>query len=225
MTEHHPTYHLTPEFDKKLESFVKTVIADGFETFKEEFQRVDQFVKNARCDSSERTDHKLRQNPKEKYLLELIAFKVYDELNRQAFNNSENTLIIVPDCLSIHDQPCEKVEYPYGYICRKCQETCQAYQVVELAKKYGAKVLFSKRKLTEQLEYHASKMGDMGVIGIACIMMLAEGMRTANEVGIPARGVLLNFTGCDHWNDKPFASEFVMSTLTSILEEKYGVRD
>ena len=83
----------------------------------------------------------------------------------------------------------------------------------------------SVNKLTEQLEYHAKKLGDVGVIGIACILMLAEGMRTANEVGIPARGVLLNFTGCDHWNDQPFASSFVQDSLKSILEEKYGVRD
>ena len=46
--------------------------------------------------------------------------------------------------------------------------------------------------------------------------------RTAAEVGVPARGVLLNFCGCDHWNDKPFASEFDMAWLEAILEEKYG---
>ena len=62
------------------------------------------------------------------------------------------------------------------------------------------------------------------MIGIACIKMLAEGMRTAAEVGIPARGVLLNFSGCEHWNDQPCASEFSMRWLEDILEEKYGPR-
>ena len=60
------------------------------------------------------------------------------------------------------------------------------------------------------------------MIGIACIMMLASGMRTAHEVSVPARGVLLSFTGCDHWNDKPFASQFPMEQLENILREKYG---
>jgi hypothetical protein len=103
--------------------------------------------------------------------------------------------------------------------------TCQAYQTGDLAKKYGLKIVFSKRKLAEQIEYFSGKMEDLSVIGIACITMLASGMRTAADVGVPARGVLLNFTGCEHWNDEPFASEFAFSSLKAILEEKYGPRD
>lgn len=216
-----PTYFLPPDFDDKLNSFVDKFISGGFEKFNDEFSGIDGFVKAACADKSDRDDHNLRRSEKERYLLELVSFKMYDRLNRTAFNKTKNTLIIIPDCLSIHEKECEKVEYEFGYVCRKCQENCQAFHIVELAKKYKAKVLFSKRKLTEQLEHHGSKMADMGVIGIACIMMLASGMRTAREVGVPARGVLLGFTGCDHWNEKPFASSFPFDQLETILKEKY----
>lgn len=222
MNDRFPTYRLDKNFTEKLNRYVENLLFDGLELFKDEFARIDQFVENANGDDNNRDDHELRINPKEKYLLELISYKLYDNLNREAFNKKEKTLIILPDCLSIHDKACEKVETDYGSVCKRCQETCQTYQTVELARKYKAKVLFSKRKLTEQLTYHKGRMKDVGVIGIACIMMLAEGMRTAHEVGIPARGVLLNFTGCDHWNDKPFASEFMMESLEEILREKYG---
>jgi hypothetical protein len=222
MKKQRPTYSLGSDFQDKLNKFVNQFVENGFDFFKEEFKNIDKFIEMASNDKSERDDHSLRQSKKEEYLLEMVSFKIYDQLNREKFNNCKNTLIILPDCLSIHEKECEKVEYKYGYVCRKCQENCQAYQVVELAKKYKAKVLFSKRKLTEQLEHHHEKMGDMGVIGIACIMMLASGMRTAQDVGVPARGVLLNFTGCDHWNDEPFASQFSMEQLENILKEKYG---
>lgn len=228
MNSKHPTYQLGKDFPQKLDKFILKFLSDGFEHFADEFQKIDSFVKQARCEinaGSKRDDISLRINPKEKYLLELTAFKIYDEINREEFNRRKKTLIIMPDCLSIHEKECDKVETKYGSVCRRCQEDCQAFQITELARKYKAKVLFSKRSLAEQLEYHADKMGDMAVIGVACIMMLATGMRKANEVDIPARGVLLNFTGCDHWNDNPFASQFNLDALEAILEEKYGQSD
>ena len=221
MTDKFPTYKLSGDFDKKLEQYVANFLKDGFRHFEQEFGKIDDFVEAALCDPAHE-EHNMRRTPKAKYLLEMVSFKIYDELNREAFNQRKKTLIIMPDCLSIHEKHCEKVEYSYGSICRKCQPECQAYAIVDLAKKYGVKVFFSKRKLTDQLEHHGDKMGDMGVIGIACIMMLASGMRTAHEVDVPARGVLLNFTGCEHWNDKPFASQFNLERLENILREKHG---
>jgi len=130
----------------------------------------------------------------------------------------------MPDCLSLHNPKCEKVETRFGYVCKRCTQSCQAYEIGDLARRYGLKIIFSKRKLEMQLEHYQKKMGDLGVIGIACIKMLAMGMRSAAEVGVPARGVLLNFSGCEHWNDQPCASEFSRMWLLDILEEKYGPR-
>ena len=225
MTAKHPTYKLNPDSNDKLEKFIKKYLTEGMALFETEFEKIDSFVKQARCEKatvSKRDDHILRSHPKEHYLLEFTAFKIYDELNREEFNRRRNTLIIMPDCLSIHEKECKKVETKYGFVCHRCQQSCQAYEITELARKYKVKTLFSKRSLSEQLEYHAKKMGDMGVIGVACLMMLSNGMRTAFDVDVPARGVLLNFTGCEHWNDKSFASEFNLDALETILKEKYG---
>ncbi len=222
MTQKYPTYHFGKDFRDKLDRFVKQFIDDGLNEFSKEFANIDDFIAGALVDNRDAGEKKLRTTPKEKYLLETVAFKIYDELNRKAFNKTEKTLIVLPDCLSLHNPDCEKEDKPYGDICMSCTKSCRAYHVVELAKKYDAEVTFSKRKLSEQIEHYAKKMGDFGVIGIACIMMLTEGMRTAHDLNIPTRGVLLSFTGCDHWNEKEFASGFQLSWLKSILEEKHG---
>ena len=222
MTQKYPTYHFNKDFRGKLDNFVKRFIADGFNEFSNEFTNIDGFIEAALVDNREAGEKKLRTTPKEKYLLEMIAFKIYDELNREAFNKTQKTLIVLPDCLSLHNPECEKEDKPYGDICMSCTKSCRAYHVVELANKYDIEVTFSKRKLTEQIEHYAKKMGDVGVIGIACILMLAEGMRSAHEVGVPTRGVLLSFTGCEHWNDEQFASGIQLSWLKDILKEKYG---
>jgi uncharacterized protein len=225
MSRRAPTYRLAPDFDQKLTRFVEDFLRDGFDRFSGEFEGLDAFLAKTETDRSDRDDHRLRQNEKEKYLLEAVTFKIYDQLNRKAFNLAKNTLIVLPDCLSLHNPNCLKIEKKWGDRCEQCTDDCQAAQVVALAEAYGVECVFSKRKLEEQIEHYADRSGKLGVIGIGCLMMLANGMRTAHEVGVPARGVLLEFSGCEHWNDQPCASEFPMQQLRDILEEKYGKKN
>jgi hypothetical protein len=221
MTNRAPTYQLGDDFDRKLTDFTAKFISDGFEEFSREFSRLDKFIAEAQLDESERTDKTLRQNEKEIYLLEAVSYKIFDQINRKRFNDAKETLIIIPDCLSMHNSDCLKTDEEWGDRCQQCVDECQANEVVELGEKYGLEVVFSKRKLTEQIEHYADKKGGLSLIGIGCLLMLARGMRTAAEVGIPTRGVLLSFTGCDHWNDEPFGSEFSLEQLRAILKEKY----
>lgn len=213
-----PTYHLGQDFRARLDEFTGKVLSEGNEFFTEEFSRINAYVEQAQVN-----DHgeSMRTTDKATYLTELLAFSVQDKRDREAFNNTAKTLIVMPDCLTLHNANCEKVDTPFGDVCKRCVQTCQAFGITELAARFRCKVIFSKRKLTQQLEHYQETMGDIGVIGVACIKMLATGMRTAAEVGIPARGVLLNFSGCEHWNDLPCASEFSMAWLEDILKEKH----
>ncbi|HUV30886.1 MAG TPA: DUF116 domain-containing protein [Acidobacteriota bacterium] len=222
MKIHPPTYRLGPEFYDKLTAFVQDFVTDGFVRFADEFSRLDEFIAGACADRRDRDDHSLRRSARELYLLEAVAFKIYDELNREAFNRARDTLIVLPDCLSLHNPDCRKTDGKWGDECRRCVKGCQAHQVSLLGERFGVRTVYSKRKLSEQIEHYRHKNRDLAVVGIACLMMLATGMRTAADVGVPARGVLLNFTGCEHWNDRPFASQFQLKRLKAVLEEKYG---
>ena len=217
-----PTYQLGPGFDGRLELFLDRFLKDGMAHFAGEFGAIDRFLTRAKADQSPRDDHDLRRTSKDDYLLSLLTIALLNRQNRESFNRTKETLIIMPDCLSLHNPDCLKEDGKWGDQCLGCTPSCQMALVQELADNYGATCLFSKRKLAEQIEHFAGESKNLGVIGIACILMLAEGMQTAAEAGIPVRGVLLNFCGCEHWNDEPFASEFELDKLKQILEEKYG---
>ena len=225
MSSDAPTYRLGPDFYDRLDAFVDRLLQDGFEQFKSEFAEVDRFIASALAEPPDRDAHELRTTPKEEYLLEMIAFRIYDRLNRESFNQAKENVIILPDCLSLHNPGCLKTDEKWGDLCQSCTPDCQAAEVTALGERYGVEVVFSKRKLTEQIEHYKDKAGDLAVIGIGCVLMLASGMRSAAEVGVPARGVLLDFCGCEHWNDHPHASEFAMDRLETILREKYGQKD
>ena len=222
MPQQRPVYELGVDFYDRLETLVSKFLDDGFEYFGREFDNLDAYIDRANADIRGRNEHKLRRTAKEKYLLEAVAFHIYDSINREAFNRAKDTLIVLPDCFSLHNPDCLKTDEKWGDRCMECTPDCQAAQACEIGRKYGVECVFSKRKLEQQLEHYAERSGDLAVIGIGCLMMLASGMRTASDVGVPSRGVLLNFPGCEHWNDEPFASKACLERLEDILEEKYG---
>lgn len=223
MADLHPTYSLGPDFDSKLESFTNAFLAAGWEVFASEFGHLDSFIEGTQADSSDRDDHHLRRTEKPLYLLEAVACKIYDTLNIEQFNRTTETLIVLPDCLTLHNPYCEKSDSRRGDECQGCTPECLAHRVTTIAERYGAKVLFSKRKLEEQLEYHKGKSKNLGVIGIGCILMLAHGMRKAVDLEIPVRGIPLNYCGCDHWTDEQVATSFPLNRLEQMLKDKRDV--
>jgi hypothetical protein len=225
MKPRYPTYRLNDDTYRKLTAFVDQLLDTGYATFAPEFERIDQFLLAVAQEPSERDAHGLRQSEKARYLLELVSFEIYDRLDREGFNRADKTLIVMPDCLSLHNPNCEKLDLPTGDVCRQCTEDCFASQITDVGVEFGVSSVFSKRKLEQQLEHYQQTLGDYGVVGIACVLMLASGMRSAHEVGIPARGVLLEGCGCEHWNDQPFSPQLALDRLRAILQEKYGRAD
>ncbi len=220
------TFRLGDDFYDKLSDFTDKFLSDGYALFEKEFANIDVFLEKARADQSDRNDKDFRLNPKEKYLLEAVYYEIMDRINREAFNQAKHTVIILPDCMALMQNKCKKVRTRYGKTCDQCVPNCEINKINQLAQKYDIKCYFSKRALTEQIEKIKKDKKSLSVIGIACLLTLASGMRSAREAGVPARGVFLNFTGCEHWaDDKPIVTETTISRLEAILEEKYGPKD
>jgi len=219
------TYRLGDDFYSKLESFTSQPFEKGLEIFSEEFKNIDSFYKKASNDKSSRDDREFRCQPRRMYLLEALNFQVYDDIDRDSFNKAKDTVVIVPQCLALMQSKCKRKRGKYGKICGRCVPNCQIWQITDIAAQFGVEVYFSKRKLERQLTKIKRVKPSLSVIGISCILTLASGMRTAQELGVPARGVFLNFTGCEHWSDNPFSTETSIARLHNILKEKYGIPD
>ncbi len=220
------TYSIEDDFYKKLEKFTQETIDNGFKLFENEFANIDSFYKNCFKDKADRSDHNFRQTAKPFYLIEAMYYQIFDNENREDFNKAERTVIILPDCLSYLGEKCKREKTDLGKICTRCVPKCQINQIMEIADKYKVDGYFSKRALVEQLtKIKDEKKTTLSVIGISCLLTLASGMRQAKEAGLVSRGVFLNFTGCEHWADKPFATETAIERIKSILEEKYGLPD
>ncbi len=219
------TYKIDPSFYDKLDRFTEEVLQKGFDLFGKEFANIPGYVNKAKCDNSNRPDKYFRSTPKEMYLLEALYYKIFDTAYLEAFNEAKHTVIILPDCLAIRGDKCKKKKKKFGDVCTHCTKICEVHKIMEFAEQYGIEGYFSKRKLTEQLTAIKKKKKSLGVIGISCILTLASGMRSAREAEVPARGIFLNLTGCDHWSEKAFPTETILEKIKAIIVEKHGIRN
>lgn len=222
------TFRLGDDFYDKLDKFTEKILKEGYEYFGEEFVNIDSFLEKVNRNtsnrySSDRDDLSFLRTPKPFYLIEMLYYKIFDEANRSEFNKAKDTIMILPDCMSLMLDKCKKERTKYGKTCTRCVPKCQIHKIMLLADEYNVEGYFSKRKLTEQLENIKKDKPSLSVIGVSCLLTLASGMRSAKEAGVPSRGVFLNFTGCEHWAGKPFPTETAIERLEAILEEKYGV--
>jgi hypothetical protein len=220
-----PTYRLGDDFYDKIDEIAREFLDNGLAFFAEEFVAIDAFYKKATEDSSDRDDHDFRRSPRELYLLEALYFQILEKIDREAFNRAEKTVIILPQCLALMKDRCKRKRGKYGKKCAGCVPNCDVNKLTQIAQKFSVEAYFSKRKLERQLLKIKNDFPSVSVIGVSCLLTLAPGMRSARGIGVPARGVLLNYTGCRHWSDAPFATSTAIGRLQSILEEKYGIPD
>jgi len=184
------------------------------------FARVPAFVERARQEAG-RDDEVFRRTTRDRYLVELLACVVMGRQFWPEFVARRDTVLILPDCLRRQGSACKRKRTRYGTRCTACDPECAVCRMTVTAARHGAAAYFSD--MEHEKQFRALLRGpysDLSVIGVACIWMLASGMRAAEEAGVPSQGVLLNFCGCEHWCEEPMVTDAVVEQVEAILAAK-----
>ncbi|MGE5236772.1 MAG: DUF116 domain-containing protein [Acidobacteriota bacterium] len=200
-------------------------LADGFLAFAEAevgvaFTAVPAFADRAGRELDRREEY-YRRTTRERYVVELVACVVMARQFWPEFVARRDTVLILPDCLRRKGEGCKRKATRYGSRCTACDPECAVCRMTVAAARCGASAYFADRDHGRQ--FRALRKGryrDLSVLGVACIWMLAAGMRAAEEAGVPSQGVLLNFCGCEHWADVPMVTEAVVERVEAILIAK-----
>ncbi|MCP4231456.1 MAG: DUF116 domain-containing protein [bacterium] len=204
----------------RLDAFADLFLRTADKDIGAAFDKIPDYCRRA----SEQKDHEeyeLRRTPLERYYLELLSYTILSRQFRDDFIEKRYTVLILPDCLAIRLDKCEKKRTRYGNRCTACDPGCTVNEITQLAMKYNAGAFFADMGYEKQFKAMTrGKFKDLSVVGVACIMMLAGGMRAAEEAGVPAQGVLLNYCGCEHWTDDQFVTDAVVAKVEEILRGK-----
>jgi uncharacterized protein len=184
------------------------------------FARVPAFVARARLEGG-REDEVYRRTTRERYLVELLACVVMGRQFWPDFVARRDTVLILPGCLRRQGDACKRKRTRYGTRCTACDPECAVCRITLAAARHGAASYFSDRDHEKQFRALArGRYSDLSVLGVACIWMLAAGMRAAEEAGVPSQGVLLNYCGCVHWTEETMVTDAVVERVEAILAAK-----
>jgi uncharacterized protein len=220
-----PTYDLRelgegPAIGERLERCADRMLAVAAEEVGGAFARVPAFVERARS-ASDRRGESYRFTTRERYVAELLACIVMNRQFWPEFVARRDTVLILPDCLRRRGEACERKDSRYGTRCTACDETCAVGRMTVTAAKRHAGAFFAVRDHGKQLRrLQRGRYSDLSVIGVACVWMLARGMREAEDAGVPSQGVPLNYCGCEHWADEPCVTDTVVGRVGEILDAK-----
>ena len=224
-----PTYDLRAlgeglEVYARLDRLADEVLAVAEDAVGEAFVRVPAFAARAREEAG-REDEGFRRTTKERYLVELLACVVMGRQFWEAFVARRDTVVILPHCLARAGERCRRERTRYGARCTACHPRCAARRLTEIAAAHGGDAYFSSRDHAKQFRALArGRFPDLSVVGVACLWMLANGMRAAEEAGVPSQGVLLSYCGCEHWTDPPMVTDACVERLEAILTAKDEAR-
>jgi|WetSurMetagenome_2_1015567.scaffolds.fasta_scaffold10730_2 hypothetical protein len=219
-----PTYDLRAlgeglEPYRLLDALSREVSDSSLRRLEDALERIPAFVAGT-AEDQDRDDARYRRTPPERYALEFLAFAVMSRQFWPGFAARRHTVLILPHCLRIREDGCARKSTKAGSSCTLCHPDCLVGQMTAAGRRHGAPAFFSDMDHPKQFKALRKLYPDLSVIGVACVLMLAEGMRTAEAAGIPSQGVLLSYCGCDHWTEDPFTTHAAVERLEALLSAK-----
>ncbi len=119
---------------------------------------------------------------------------------------------------------CPGLETELGRVCTDCTRECAANRARKAAERHGISTVILKHQSAAFSEEQAEaiRRHDYAVIGVACALSLQAGGWKAQNAGIPAQCIPLDYAGCArHWsNDCDVGTQFDLKLLDAVASGK-----
>lgn len=156
--------------------------------------------------------------PRTKYFLYMLEIELVNRIYQQQFCASEFKLGFLPHCLRDFRKQCKATSDEIDYLCQHCSKTCFIHHISELLEKFDIRPYIWMEANLRQLFRGYSKDGlSFGVLGIACIPELVNGMRLCNKFDIPVVGIPLNANRCARWMGQFYQNSVDLIKLEQLI--------
>lgn len=134
------------------------------------------------------------------YHLSMVEIELVNRLNTASFRRSDTRLAFLPHCLRDLNADCHSVVRRYDYVCKGCSKICTVNAVTKLLRRHGVTpYIWMTANLRNLLRRLGNEGRNVGVLGIACIPELVNGMRMCMKAGVPVVGIPLDANRCARW--------------------------
>ncbi len=152
------------------------------------------------------------------YHLNMLEIELTNRINRDAFRSRVFKMALVAHCLRDYREECRSEPGSIEAVCRHCSEDCFIHLGAEVMDAFGISAFISVRMDHDRLFAELKgKYPDMGVLGVACIPELVQGLRLCDRKGIPAVGVPLDVNRCGRWCPETGETSFNLKELSRLV--------
>jgi len=155
---------------------------------------------------------------REQYYLFMIEIELTNRLNKTEFLNCNYKIALLPHCLRQDLNNCKAVPDETDYHCKGCLKECYVNKISKLLREHDINpYIWRTIRLKPLLKQLVKKYGSTGIIGIACIVELAGGMRSCMKAGLPVIGLPLNANRCIRWMGDFYENSVDMDKLKLLV--------
>jgi hypothetical protein len=144
------------------------------------------------------TDRILRTTG-EQYHLHMLEIELVNRLHRKRFLACDRRIALLPHCLRDFRVECQSVQGDLDTVCAGCSQACFLHSVSMLLRESGLDPYIWRNAELAALFRRLKGEGSFGVLGIACIPELAQGMRACMDRKVPVVGIPLDANRCARW--------------------------
>lgn len=155
---------------------------------------------------------------REQYYLFMIEIELVNRLNKKNFLKSEYKIALLPYCLREALSECKAVPDEIDYYCKGCMKDCYVNKISALLRENDIHpYIWRTIRLKSLIKQMVKKYNSTGIMGIACIVELAEGMRSCMKAELPVIGLPLNANRCIRWMGDFYENSVDMEELKFLV--------
>jgi len=136
----------------------------------------------------------------EQYHLHMLEIELMNRLNRNLFLNADHKISLQPYCLRDFSVSCKAKSDGYDYQCKNCSKRCFQNAASRILQENDVEpYIWMGASIRKEAKEAARNNQRFGILGIACIPELVQGMRKCIKYRIPVVGIPLNANRCVRW--------------------------
>ena len=160
------------------------------------------------------------------YHLNMVGAEILSKAFRKLFVKTKERKVLLPACVCLKPEGvCKRKKVEDGFLCGNCSKSCRVNGLTELGKSHNFQVLIVPHETDAFSNTKNIRYGDVGVVGVACVLNLIEGGLKARNLNLVPQCVILDYCGCkNHWNKNGIQTDINCKKLFEILQVAENMR-
>ena len=207
--------YLRRKFIREKDSLITSILKDLDSKLSVYTENVEAHLKS--LSMMQKTDSALATT-REQYYLYMLEIELVNRINKEKFLSSNFKIAFLPHCIRDLSRECLSKPDEIDYVCKGCSKICNINAISKLLKsKDIAPYLWMTAELGPLFKSFKMKYENFGVLGIACIPELINGMRTCLGKNIHVVGIPIDANRCARWMGKFHDNTVNLEKLEKLL--------